>query len=183
MLVFFKAQILKSPLYCVFFQAQILKSILWIYIENIQGYWHLVLPSTIKSPLYSDYIESILGHCVYIPSRRTKGWWHAHHRGGFVALTFDSEFTCQKARDQSIVENRGAQRGYPPLNEWTVLTGGWISYIQVCVCVCVCVYIYIYIYCIYIYRGRADWWDVCSPGIWWRSGRDIPHISVLLMCF
>ena len=44
--------------------------------------------------------------------------------GGFVALTFDSEFTCQKARDQSIVENRGAQRGYPPLNEWTVLTAG-----------------------------------------------------------
>ena len=44
--------------------------------------------------------------------------------GGFVALTFDSEFTCQKARDQSIAENRGAQRGYPPLNEWTVLTGG-----------------------------------------------------------
>jgi len=43
---------------------------------------------------------------------------------GFLAMTFDSEFTCQKARDKCIVENRGAQRGYPPLNDWTVLTGG-----------------------------------------------------------
>lgn len=41
-----------------------------------------------------------------------------------MAMTFASGFTCQKARDQSIVENRGAQQAYPPLNKWTVLTKG-----------------------------------------------------------
>ena len=50
------------------------------------------------------YIENKVGHCLF--------FFQAHQRlvttmriigGGFVAMTFDSEFTCQKARDQVFV--------------------------------------------------------------------------------
>ena len=44
--------------------------------------------------------------------------------GGFVAVTFDSEFSCQAARDECILRLRGRRLGYPPLAEWTVVTGG-----------------------------------------------------------
>jgi hypothetical protein len=89
---------------------------LWLYIENIQGHWHLVLPSTLKSPLYSDYIENILGHWLFRISNFSQGAPkagddtklhrdiirtyrhiyplgapkagdnHAYHRGGFVVI-------------------------------------------------------------------------------------------------